>query len=112
FADRLVDAPPAQVADRADDPQRHVHGIPCMQKRPFLVRRAGSRAFWWATGPAPLTAALLPQHQLLGLGALLLPPSRIAHLDRHTSFLVPDLKSGNRLRRYLLPQLYAMCRSE
>jgi len=38
FADRLVDAPPAQVADRSDDSQRDVHGIPRMQKRPLPVR--------------------------------------------------------------------------
>src|SRR5213078_4277299 len=27
FADRLVHAATAQVADRADDPQHHVHGV-------------------------------------------------------------------------------------
>src|SRR5882672_6946963 len=108
FADRLVDAATAQVADRADNPQRDVQGIPRMQKRPLLVRRAGPRAFRWATGPTPLAAALLPQHQLLGIGAPLLPPSHIARLGRHASLIVPDLKSGNRFRRYLLRQLYVI----
>jgi hypothetical protein len=37
FADRLVHAPPAQVANRPDHPQRDMHGIPRMQKRPLLV---------------------------------------------------------------------------
>jgi hypothetical protein len=38
LADRLVHAPPPQVADRVHRSQRHVHGIPRMQVRPLLVR--------------------------------------------------------------------------
>jgi hypothetical protein len=34
----LIDASAPQVADRADRPQRHVYGIPLMEKRPRLVR--------------------------------------------------------------------------
>ena len=70
FADCLVDAAPAQVADRADDPQHDVDRVARMKERPRLVRRTGPLALRGTTRTAPLTAALLEQHQLLGLGAL------------------------------------------
>ncbi len=38
LADRLIDTAAAQVADRADDPQRDVDGIPRVEDRPLLVR--------------------------------------------------------------------------
>ncbi|HEX3764372.1 MAG TPA: hypothetical protein VHW23_37010 [Kofleriaceae bacterium] len=60
LADRLVDAAPAQVADRADHPQRDVHGIPRVQERPLLVRRAGPRPLGRPPCPASLAAARLP----------------------------------------------------
>ncbi|HMG54572.1 MAG TPA: hypothetical protein VK601_13840 [Kofleriaceae bacterium] len=75
LAHRMVDAAAAQVADGAHHPQHDVHGIPRVEKRPLLVRRAGPQALRWPTGTAPLAAALLPQHQLLGLSS---SPARTA----------------------------------
>jgi hypothetical protein len=37
FADRLVDAPAAQVADRAHGPQDHMNWVPRVEERPRLV---------------------------------------------------------------------------
>ena len=38
FADRPVGEPAAQIADRADDPQHDVYGMPGDQRGPRLVR--------------------------------------------------------------------------
>jgi len=71
FADRLVHAAPAQVADGANHPQRDMDGVPGVKERPLLVRRASPRALRRTTRTAPLAAARLEQHQLPRLGALL-----------------------------------------
>jgi len=60
FADRMVDAAPAQVTDRAHHPQHDVHGIPRVEIRPFLVRCTGPLALRRPPSTAPLAATRLP----------------------------------------------------
>jgi len=38
LADRLVHTPAAQAADRTDDPQDDMDGMPRVEKRPLFVR--------------------------------------------------------------------------
>ena len=100
FPDRLVHAAAAQVADGAHDPQDHVNRVPGMQERPLLVRRAGPLAVRRPAGPAPLATARLPQRKLLWLGAPRLAAVPDGLLDGHAVWLVDELRSGNRFRRY------------
>jgi hypothetical protein len=64
FADRAIGEPAAQVADRTDDPQDDVHGMPRLELGPRLVRRTSPVALRLATGAASLPSALLEQRQL------------------------------------------------
>jgi hypothetical protein len=61
FADRPIDAPAAQVADRPDHSQHNVDGIPLVEIRPLLVRGTGPLTLRGTTSTAPLAAALLEQ---------------------------------------------------
>jgi hypothetical protein len=86
LADRLVHAPPAQVADGADHPQDDVNRVPRVQERSFLVRRPRSLPLRRATSAAPLAATGLEHHQLSRLGA----PFRAGgtwRLDLHSPYV-------------------------
>jgi hypothetical protein len=65
FADRLVDATAAQVADGTDRPQRDMYGIPRMQKRPLLVRRSSAGVLRRAARASALATSLRKQGKLI-----------------------------------------------
>jgi len=75
LANCLVRRASAQIADRTDDTQDHVHRVPRLELGPHSVRRTrpslGLGPGPFATGPtlspAPLVDRRLEQRQLLGL---------------------------------------------
>jgi hypothetical protein len=95
FTDRLIRAPPAQIADCIDHAQYDVNRIPSMEKWPLLVRCPRPLAPGRPASPASLAAALLEQHQLLGL---CLSPGRTTRTllaGHHADWITPESKSRN-----------------
>ena len=74
FADCLIDAAPAQLADGTDHPQRDVNRIALVQERPRLVRRTSPLALGRTPGAPPLAAA--PEQLLLDMSSLRFPLRR------------------------------------
>jgi hypothetical protein len=69
----LVGTAATKLPDRRDHAQRDVHGIPSVQERPLLVRRARPLALRRTTGAAALAAARREQlllHELLARHAM------------------------------------------
>jgi hypothetical protein len=93
FTDRPVDTPAAQVADRADDPQHDMNGIPCVKVRSLLVRRTGPLTLRRAASAAPLATALLEQRKLLGLGAPVSRAGRRTLADHRATWITTDVNS-------------------
>ena len=69
LSNRLVGTAATKLPDRRDHAQRDVHGIPGVQERALLVRRARPLALRRTTGAAALTAARREQLLLHGLPA-------------------------------------------
>jgi hypothetical protein len=67
FADGLIHAAPAPLADGTYYPQRDVNRVALVEEWPCLVRCASSLALRWTPGARPLAAVRLEQRQLLRL---------------------------------------------
>ena len=87
FANRPINASPAQIAHRPDRPKRDVNRMPRIQKRALLVRRSSARAL---RRPArtPALATPLREQRKLPLSIALLPST-------HTRYLIIEFESVN-----------------